>query len=82
MQLLDIDKQRYRKHLNRVIVACVLALIIGSLGISQALIALFPDPSGSHFHWNLTGVIITSLLIGLSLRKYKSHPYMEEVSYI
>jgi len=43
MQLIDIDKARYRKHLNRVIIGCIAVLVVGSLGIAQLLIALFPD---------------------------------------
>lgn len=82
MQLIKINKERYRRHLNYVIVACVASLLIGSLSISQILIALFPDESGSHFHWNLTGVVITSLIIGSLLKKYKSHDFMTEVTYV
>lgn len=82
MQLIKIDKARYRRHLNIVIVACIVILASGSLAIAQGLIALFPDPSGSHFHWNLTGVIITSLLIGIVLRQYRKHPFMTEVVYV
>jgi hypothetical protein len=50
MQLIKIDKTRYRRHLSRVIAACIGAFVVGSLAISQTLIALFPDPSGNHFH--------------------------------
>lgn len=82
MKLKEIDKTRYRKHLNKVIYACVLSLTAGSLGIAQLLIALFPDASGTHFHWNLTGVIITAVFIGFVLNKYRSHPFMTEVVYV
>ncbi|WP_392343279.1 DUF3087 domain-containing protein [Pseudoalteromonas prydzensis] len=82
MQLIQIDKARYRKHLNRVIIGCGLALAAGSLAISQTLIALFPDESGSHFHWNLLGVIVTSITIGWALNKYRGHDYMTEVVYV
>ncbi|MEH6395331.1 DUF3087 domain-containing protein [Pseudoalteromonas sp.] len=82
MQLIQIDKARYRKHLNRVIIGCGLALAAGSLAISQTLIALFPDESGSHFHWNLFGVIVTSISIGWALNKYRTHDYMTEVVYV
>ncbi len=82
MQLIAINKERYRRHLNYVIVACVAALLIGSLGVSQILIALFPDESGSHFHWNLTGVVTASLITGFFLNKYKSHDFMTEVAYV
>lgn len=82
MQLQQIDKARYRKHLNKVIFASIAALTIGSLGISQLLILLFPDSNGSHFHWNLLGVVVTSIVIGLTLKKVKSHPFMYEVAYV
>ena len=82
MQLIDINKKRYRRHLNYIIVACVISLIVGCLAISQLLIAVFPDQSGSHFHWNLTGVVITSLIIGLILNKYRTHDFMTEVAYV
>ncbi|WP_065978421.1 DUF3087 domain-containing protein [Pseudoalteromonas lipolytica] len=82
MKLIQIDKARYRKHLNHVIVACVIALAVGSLAMSQTLIALFPDPSGSHFHWNLLGVVVCSLLVGFVLNKYRNHDYMTEIVYV
>lgn len=82
MQLINIDKTRYRKHLNIVIVACIAGLIAGSLTISQSLIALFPDESGSHFHWNLLGAIVTCLSIAWLLNKYRSHDFMTEVVYV
>lgn len=82
MQLINIDKTRYRRHLNRVIVGCVAVLAFGSLAISQTLIALFPDASGSHFHWNLTGVVITSLTLAALLHKFRHHDFMTEVVYV
>lgn len=82
MQLIHVDKTRYRKHLNRVIIGCGLALAAGSLAISQTLIAVFPDESGSHFHWNLLGVLIASVTIAWALNKYRTHPYMSEVVYV
>jgi hypothetical protein len=82
MQLQEIDKTRYRKHLNKVIFACITTLTVGSLGIAQLLILLFPDVDGSHFHWNLLGVVVTSIAIGLTLKKVKSHPFMYEVAYV
>lgn len=82
MQLIHIDKTRYRRHLNYVIIACILSLSIGSVAISQSLIALFPAESGSHFHWNLLGVVISSMLIAWLLNHYRSHDFMTEVTYI
>ena len=82
MQFIEIDKARYRKHLNIVIALSIAALVAGSLGISQVLIILFPDESGSHFHWNLLGVVITCLVIGWQLNKYRNHSFMTEVVYV
>ncbi|MFT6267365.1 MAG: hypothetical protein ACJAVV_000162 [Alphaproteobacteria bacterium] len=82
MQLINIDKTRYRRHLNRVIVGCIVGLAAGSLVISQTLITLFPDESGSHFHWNLLGVVISSLLLAGLLNKYRRHGFMTELVYV
>lgn len=82
MQLLDIDKTRYRKHLNIVIAACIAALIAGSLGFARILIVAFPDPDGSHFHWNLTGVVLTCVIIAAVLKQLQYHPFMYEVNYV
>ena len=82
MQLIKINKVRYRKHLNLVIAGCIAGLIIGSLAISQTLIALFPNESGSHFNWNLLGVVAASLTIAWLLNKYRTHDFMREVVYV
>lgn len=82
MQLIEINKARYRRHLNIVIAGCIGALIIGSLSISQLLITLFPDESGRHFHWNLLGVVCTRLTIAWMLNKYRTHNFMTEVIYV
>ena len=57
-------------------------LISGSLGGSHWLILLYPDPSGSHFQLNLTGVIVSSIVIGFSLWLSRKHPFMNEVVYV
>ena len=82
MQLIEIDKKRYRRHLNRLIIACVVGLAVGSLVISQILIALFPNESGNHFHWNLLGVAIASVTIGWMIYKCRTHDFMTEVVYV
>lgn len=82
MQLIEINKERYRKRLNRVIAVCIVALAVGSLSISQLLISLFPAQSGSHFHWNLLGVIVSVVTIGWFLNKYRSHVFLTEVVYV
>jgi hypothetical protein len=82
MTLIEVNKARYRRHLNLVIAFCIGGLVIGSLAISQTLIALFPDERGSHFHWNLLGVVVASLSIAWLLNKYRNHNFMTEVVYV
>jgi hypothetical protein len=82
MKLQKIDKQLYRSRLNVVIVACIAVLAVSSLAISQALIYLFPSESGSHFHWNLLGVIVSAIGVVMTLIKLKTHPKMHEVAYV
>jgi hypothetical protein len=82
MQLIDIDKARYRKHLKIVFSVCAVSLAVGSLALSQTLIAIFPDESGSHFHWNLLGVVVSAITIGWLLNKYRQHDFMREVTYV
>ena len=76
MQLENINKQRYRKHFNIVIVAEIIALASLSLAISQSAIYLFTDREGTHFWLNVAGVAIALLLIGSVLNRYKSHDFM------
>lgn len=82
MQLIDIDKARYQKHLKIVFISCAAFLAVSSLAVSQTLIALFPDESGSHFHWNLLGVVVSAFAVGWLLNKYRRHDFMREVTYV
>jgi superfamily I DNA and RNA helicase len=82
MQLHNINKARYRKHLNIVIVVGIIALTTLSLGLSQSAIYLFTDREGSHFWLNLAGVAIAMVIIGSVLNKYKDHTFMTEVYYV
>lgn len=82
MQLIEINPERYRKRLNKVIFACIGILSIGSLSISQLLILLFPSAEGTHFHWNLLGVVFTAALLLTALVKFKKHPFLYETSYV
>lgn len=82
MQLKSIDKLLYRQRLNRVSIASVLALLVLSLGSSTLLIAVFSDGTGSNFWLNFSGVVIGCLIVGLTLKQLKQHPYLSEVAYI
>ncbi|PSJ47644.1 DUF3087 domain-containing protein [Zobellella endophytica] len=82
MKLTPIDKTRYRRHLNAVFIGCALVLAAASLAVAQLLIALFPSPDDSHFHWNLLGVVLSALAIGWGLDKFRHHPFLAEVVYV
>jgi hypothetical protein len=82
MQLQHVNKARYRKHLNIVIVTSIAVFATGSLGLAQLLVTWFPDPDGRHFHWNLLGVLISAITVGSVLASLKSHPFMTEVTYV
>lgn len=82
MQIIEINKVRYRRHLKLVMAGCAVGLAMGSLALSQLLIALFPDDSGSHFHWNLLGVALSGVTVGFLLNKYRKHDFMTEVVYV
>ena len=82
MKLIEINKARYRRHLKVVMAGCMITLAIGSLVISQTLIALFPDESGSHFHWNILGVAVMGVMVAWLLNRYRQHDFMSEVVYV
>jgi len=82
MKLEDINKTRYRKHLNKIIWASIISLIVLSLSISSAVIYLLNDGETSHFWINVAGVVSAVLIVGSVLTKYKNHPFMYEVAYV
>ncbi len=82
MQLIDIDKTRYRKHLNFTFAAIAIALIIISLTSSTLYIALLSTPEASHFFHNLAGVITAAAIVIYALNKLRHHPYLVEVVYV
>ena len=82
MQLREIDKTRYRKHLKVVFAGMVAVLIIIALSTSALLIHLFSTPEESHFTYNLAGVVIAAFFVGFVLTKLRQHPFMFEVVYV
>lgn len=82
MKLHNIDKIRYRKHLNIVIVIGIIALASLSLTISQTAIYFLTDREGSHFWLNISGVVIAMLIIASILKKYRQHEFLTEVVYV
>lgn len=82
MKFQNIDKARYRKHLNIVIAISIICFATLSLAISQGLIFLLTDREGSHFWLNVTGVAISMVIVGTILKKKSQHPFMHEVTYV
>lgn len=82
MQLKQINKQTYRKRLNRITILSILALVVISLSSSTLLIMLLSDGQGSNFWLNFTGVVIACIVVGFSLKKLRTSDYFTEVAYI
>jgi 4-amino-4-deoxy-L-arabinose transferase-like glycosyltransferase len=82
MKLMDIDKKRYRKHLNWVFAGIAVALTAIAIGTSTILIGLFSTPEKSNFWLNLAGVVIALALVVALLQKLRPHPFMREVVYV
>jgi hypothetical protein len=82
MKLQAIDKTIYRKHLNRVIVAIIIILMVSTLVSSTLLIQLLGEPGGSNFVLNVVGVAIGAGIIGVLFYRYNQHPYLFEVVYV
>ena len=61
MQLMNIDKARYRKHLNIVIVGFIATLLVLALTFGQLLILSFGEEEVNNFRFNLLGVILSLL---------------------
>lgn len=82
MQLREINKIRYRKHLRIIFVSIVSALLIIAPGTSALFISLFSNPEASHLFHNLAGVVVAAAIVAIVLNKFRQHPYMFEVVYV
>lgn len=82
MQLIPIDKRRYRSHLNVIIVCSIIAFATLGVGLSSLLIAVVGNPPGENFLLNLIGVGTAGFLALVVLKKLKTTEYFREVSYV
>ncbi len=82
MQLREIDKARYRKHLRMVFAGIVAVLLIVTLAASTLFIYFFSSPEASHFFHNLAGVVAAAAVVIFVLNKLRQHPFMSEVVYV
>lgn len=82
MQLREINKIRYRKHLRMVFAGIAFALLIAAPATSAAIISLFSNPEASYLFHNMAGLVITVATLLFVLNKFRHHPYMTEVVYV
>ncbi|KGJ99690.1 DUF3087 family protein [Thalassotalea sp. ND16A] len=82
MNLLNIDKQRYRQHLNKVIVGFIASFLLLALVFGQLLISIFAEPGGDNFWLNLSGVAIAFIIVASVINHFKHHPFMTEILYV
>lgn len=82
MLLIEIDKDRYRHHLNIVMITSIVFLLLSSLSIAQLSIYFFSATQGSHFYWNLLGVIVSVVIVATMLITNKRHAFLYEVVYV
>ena len=82
MQLIDIDKTRYRKHLNIVIAGFIATLLVLALIFGQLLIASFAQAEVSNFKYNFLGVVLALLACAAILHTVKSSAFFTEIYYV
>jgi len=82
MQLMKIDKARYRKHLNIVIVGFIATLLILALTFGQLLIMGFGEEGANNFRFNLLGVVLSLLACMAALHTLKVSEFFKEIHYV
>ncbi|MEW6992270.1 DUF3087 family protein [Colwelliaceae bacterium 6441] len=94
MNIIEIDKAKYRHRLNRVIVGFIAILAILSIIFGSVLIAIFAEQSiavstvlsenepSSNFKYNFIGVIFALLACAALLNRLKTQTYFYEIYYV
>ena len=82
MQLMNIDKAIYRKHLNIVIVGFISTLLILALIFGQLMIMSFAEEGVNNFKYNLLGVILSLLACMAILHSIKTSVFFKEIYYV
>jgi hypothetical protein len=82
MQLIEIDKARYHKHLRLVFAGIAVVIMLVTVAASTLFIYLFSEPDASHFLHNLAGVASAAVIVFIVLNKIRQHPYLFEVVYV
>jgi len=79
---MNIDKARYRKHLNIVIVVFISILLVLALTFGQLLILNFGQEGVNNFRFNLLGVILSLLACMAALHTLKTSDFFKEIYYV
>lgn len=79
---MNIDKVRYRKNLNIVIVGFIATLLILALIFGQLLISLFSQEGVNNFSYNLMGVVLSLLACMAILHTLKESTFFKEIYYV
>ncbi|GAA5140448.1 DUF3087 family protein [Thalassotalea piscium] len=88
MNIKHINKSRYRKHLNQVIIGFIATLAILSLLFGAVFIQLFgvtPEQIAngeSNFRFNLLGVVLALMVCSAILYKVRLSDYFTEIFYV
>lgn len=82
MQLREINKSRYRKHLRVVFGGMASTLLLLTLATSTLFIYFFSSPEAEHFWHNLAGVAVAAAIVVFVVKMFRHHPYMVEVVYV
>ncbi len=82
MQLIEINKIRYRKHLNIVIAGFIGTLLVLALVFGQLLIAAFAQEGVNNFRYNLLGVVLSLLACAAILHTLKTSNFFKEIYYV
>lgn len=82
MRLKEINKERYSKHYKQTMVGVVIVLAVIALAVSTLLIQLLGNGDGSHFWFNVAGVVCGGVVVLMLLRRYRHHEYMHEMAYV
>lgn len=82
MQLIDIDKTRYRKHLNIIIAGFIGTLLVLALAFGQLLIASFAQEGINNFRYNFLGVVLSLLACASILHTFKKSEFFREIYYV
>src|SRR5699024_581737 len=81
MHLENINKARFKKHLNWFQGTLVVALLVLSVAISQLYIYLW-STGGSNFWLNAAGVATGVVLLAAVVNHIKGKPFMHEIMYV